>query len=159
MIKNTLIIVLALLLIASSYLLYNNKNVTIVLDNSDTSQSDHTSNYEELYEKEILGTLSGDTSSDADIKNDPEFFDADDIDPYLDPTIRLTINDKREIVTDYKIIGPRKFTLLTDDDEPMVEINLDTGNVKINPKYSLDEVSSEFWKSIGRKYPEVCFVE
>ena len=49
--------------------------------------------------------------------------------------------------------------LLTKKDEPMVEIDLDTGLVKINPEYELDEVSTEFWNSIGRKYPEVCFIE
>ena len=160
MIKNTLIIVLALLLAATSYLLYDNKRITIAIDNSDTPRSDKASNYKEFYEEETLGTLPSETLGDTDIKKDAELLGADDIDPYLDPTVRLTINEEREIVTDYKIIGPRKFALLTDDDdEPMVEINLDTGNVKINPKYSLDEVSSEFWKSIGRKYPEVCFVE
>ncbi len=159
MIKNTLLIVLALLLAASSYLLYENKNISIVLDNSDPLHTKQTPEYEEFYEKEILGTLSSETTDDTDIKDDPESLDTENIDPYLDPTVRLTINEDREIVTDYKIIGPRKFALLTDDDQPMVEINLDTGEVKINPDYSLDEVSSEFWKSIGKKYPEVCFVE
>jgi hypothetical protein len=41
----------------------------------------------------------------------------------------------------------------------MIEINLDTGNVTINPKYKVDDVTKEFWKSVGRKYPEICFVE
>ena len=159
MIKNSLIIVLALLLAASSYLLYENKNISIVLDNSEPAPPVETSQYEEYYEKEILGTLSSEAPGDTDIKDEPESFDPDEIYPYLDPTVRLTINDKREIVTDYKIIGPRKFSLLTGDDEPMVEINLDTGEVKINPDYTLDEASTEFWKSIGKKYPEVCFVE
>ncbi len=159
MIKNSLIIVLALLLAASSYLLYDNINISIVLDNSEPSRPEETSKYEEFYEKEILGTLTSETSGDTDIKDDPESLVADQINPYLDPTVRLTINSEREIVMDYKVIGPRKFALLTDDDEAMVEINLDTGKVKINSDYTLDEVSTEFWESIGRKYPEVCFVE
>jgi hypothetical protein len=159
MIKNSLIIVLALLLAASSYLLYDNIHISIVLDNSEPSHPAGTSKFEEFYEKEILGTLSSETSGDTDIKDDPESLDADEIKPYLDPTVRLTINADREIVTDYRVIGPRKFALLTGDDEPMVEINLDTGQVKINSDYTLDEVSTEFWESIGRKYPEVCFVE
>lgn len=159
MIKNILIIILALLLAGTSYLLYENKNISIVLDNSEPSRPEETSQYEEFYEKEILGTLSSEAPADTDIKDDLESLDTDEIKPYLDPTLRLTINADREIVTDYKIIGPRKFALLTDGDEPMVEINLDTGKVKINPQYSLDEVSTEFWESIGKKYPEVCFVE
>ena len=159
MIKNLLIIVLAVLLASSSYLLYENKNIRIILDDSDNSRTEKASRYEEFYEKEYSGTLSAELSGDVDIRDDPESLEKDDIDPYLEPTVRLTINEKREIVTDYKVIGPRKFTLLTNDDEPMVEINLDTGKVKINPDYNLDEASIEFWKSIGKKYPEVCFVE
>lgn len=159
MIKNSLIIVLALLLAASSYLLYENKNISIVLDDSGPTPPVETSQYEEYYEREILGTLSSEPPGDTDIKDDPESLERENMDPYLDPTVRLTINEKREIVTDYKIIGPRKFSLLTGDEEPMVEINLDTGEVKINPDYTLDEASTEFWKSIGEKYPEVCFVE
>lgn len=159
MIKNSLIIVLALLLAASSYLLYENKNISISIDNSEPPVPEKAPEYEEFYEKEVLGTLSSEAPGDTDIKDDPESLDAENIEPYLDPTVRLTINENREIVTDYKIIGPRKFALLTEDDEPMVEINLDTGEVKINPDYTLDEASAEFWKTIGRKYPEVCFVE
>jgi len=159
MIKNSLIIVLALLLAASSYLLYGNNGITIIIGERDISPPQSVSQHEQFYEKEILGTLSSEESGDTDIRDDPESLDPDNVEPYLDPTLRLTINAEREIVTDYKVIGPRKFALITDDDEPMVEINLDTGKVKINPEYSLDEVSAEFWKSIAKKYPEVCFVE
>ena len=155
MIKNALIIVLAILLAGTSYLLYENKNISIVLDDSTEPEPKASSTYEEFYEEEILTTLSADT----DIKEAPEAVVEGQFDPYLDPTVRLTINEEREIVTDYKIIGPRIFSLVTSDDEPMVEINLETGEVKINPDYKLDEASTEFWKSIGKKYPEVCFVE
>ena len=155
MVRNILIVVLAVLLAATSYLLYENKNITIIIDSPSTQIEELRSRYGEYHEEEILGTL----SADIDIKEDPESLDEDDLSPYLEPTVRLTINTDREIVTDYKVIGPREFALLTDGDEPMVEINLDTGEVKINPEYTLDQVSLEFWKSIGRKYPEVCFVE
>jgi hypothetical protein len=78
---------------------------------------------------------------------------------HLDPTVGMKISTEQQIVSSYKIIGPRKFSLLTDDDKTMVEIDLDTGNVEINPDYDVDEVTTQFWKSIGKKYPEVCFVE
>ena len=159
MIKNALIVVLALLLSASSYLLYINENITIVLDEKEPAKSDTEAEYEEFYEEEVLGTLSRESAGDTDIKEGTERVDSEKLDPYLDPVVRLTINEDREIVTDYKIIGPRIFSLVTSEDEPMVEINLDTGEVKINPEYDLDEASAEFWKSIGKKYPEVCFIE
>ena len=168
MIRNILIIVLAVLLAASSYLLYENKNITIILGISDISRQDKpsqtesqdVSQYEEFYETEVLGTLEGEASADADIRDQAVSLDsAEEIKLHLDPTVRMTISPESEIVMDYRVIGPRKFALLTDNDEPMVQIDLDTGNVKISPGYTLDEVSTEFWKSIGKKYPEVCFVE
>ena len=63
MIKNILIIVLALLLAASSYLLYENKSIKIVIDDIDGQESPEdttgrdSSEYEEFYEKEVLGTV------------------------------------------------------------------------------------------------------
>jgi len=168
MIKNFLIIALAVLLAVSSYLMYENKNITIIVSISDTSRQDkpaqagheNKSRYEELYEKEILGTLTSETSKDTDIRDDVESVDsAGEIKIHLDPAVRLTISPESQMVMDYRVIGPRKFSLLTDKDEPMVVIDLDTGTVTISPEYSLDEVSMEFWKSIGKKYPEVCFVE
>ncbi|HKQ33436.1 MAG TPA: hypothetical protein VJV40_09525, partial [Thermodesulfobacteriota bacterium] len=90
---------------------------------------------------------------------DVEKVESEEPEVHLDPTVGMSINYDQQIATSYKIIGPRKFSLLTENDETMVEINLDTGNVKINPKYKVDDVTKEFWKSVGRKYPEVCFVE
>ncbi len=84
---------------------------------------------------------------------------SDEPEVHMEPTVGLNIGDEQKIVSNYKIIGPRKFALLTEKDETMVEIDLDTGLVEVNPKYSLDETTTEFWKSVGRKYPEVCFVE
>lgn len=155
MIKNTLIIVLAILLAGTSYLLYQNKNISIVLDSEKEPQAQKSKSFEDFHEQEFRGT----TNADVDIKDEIEPIGTQDFDPYLDPIIRVTINEEREIVTDYKIIGPRIFSLVTSNDEPMVEINLETGEVKLNPDYGVDEAAAEFWRSIGKKYPEVCFVE
>lgn len=155
MIKNALIIVLAILLAGTSYLLYENKNISIVVDSDKEPETQKSKPFEDFHEQEFRGTL----KADVDIKDEVEPLDKEDIEPYLDPVVRVTINEEREIVTDYKIIGPRIFSLVSTGDEPMVEINLDTGEVKINPDYELDEASTEFWRSIGKKYPEVCFIE
>ena len=155
MIKNALIIVLAILLAGTSYLLYENKNISIVVDDDKEPETQKSKPFEDFHEQEFRGTL----KTDADIKEEVEPLDTEDIEPYLDPVVRVTINEEREIVTDYKIIGPRIFSLVSSGDEPMVEINLDTGEVKLNPDYELDEASAEFWRSIGKKYPEVCFIE
>lgn len=153
MIKNALIIVLAILLAGTSYLLYENKNISVVIDSDKEIQS--AKSYKEFQEAQIRGTL----NTDVDIKEDIEPIGTEEIEPYLDPIVRVTINEEREIVTDYKIIGPRIFSLVTSEDEPMVEINLETGEVKLNPDYTVDQASAEFWRSIGKKYPEVCFIE
>ena len=88
-----------------------------------------------------------------------EVVESDEPEIHLDPTVGMSINLDQQIASSYKVIGPRKFSLLTEKDETIVEIDLDTGNVKINPKYKVDDVTKEFWESVGRKYPEVCFVE
>lgn len=153
MIKNALIIVLAVLLAGTSYLLYENKNITLVIDGE--KEADNSVPYKDFQEAEVRGTL----NTDVDIKDEVEPLATEDIEPYLDPIVRVTINEEQEIVTDYKIIGPRIFSLVTSEDEPMVEINLETGEVKLNPDYAADEAAAEFWRSIGKKYPEVCFVD
>lgn len=165
MIKNLAIIVLAILLAASSYLLYKNKNITIELgddsfreiDGSFETGEDDTA---DLFEVEVEGTVqeNGLEAETADVE--VEIVDSEfEPEIHLDPTVGMTISPEQQIVSSYKIIGPRKFALLTDKDVTMVEINLDTGNVEINPDYDLNEVSTQFWKSIGKKYPEVCFTE
>ncbi|MEQ9620089.1 MAG: hypothetical protein RIG61_13085 [Deltaproteobacteria bacterium] len=165
MIKNLAIIVLAILLAVSSYLLYYNKNITIELGQSaykKTGVRVETGEAEpaDLFEAELEGTVrekelsvegGGEQVEIVDSEFEPEI--------HLDPTLGMTISPEQQIVSSYKIIGPRKFALLTDNDVTMVEINLDTGDVKINPDYDLNEASTQFWKSIGKKYPEVCFTE
>lgn len=166
MIKNLLILILAVLLGISTYLLYYNKNITIDLgrdsgtltnkpvpeakpqkqDTQEFQEGDVVENTEEKEEEKTQ-----EQTETLEAESGPEV--------HLDPTVGMKISQEQQIVSNYKIIGPRKFSLLTDDDETMVEIDLDTGNVEINPKYEVDEVTTQFWKSIGKKYPEVCFVE
>ena len=166
MVRNTLIIILAALLSVASYLLYTNKNVSI---NIGGSASDCETG-EPLETKEVMSQPepgAGDTTESVETErpydetkpDNVEKVESDEPEIHLDPTVGMSINYEQKIATSYKVIGPRKFSLLTDDDETMVEIDLDTGNVNINPKYKVDDVTKEFWESIGRKYPEVCFVE
>jgi len=165
MIKNLLILILAVLLGISTYLLYYNKNITIDLGSWDQAVRNQTVREVQPQKQDTQEFQEGDTAESTDeeeektqeptvtleAENGPEV--------HLDPTVGMKISTEQQIVSNYKIIGPRKFSLLTDDDETMVEIDLDTGNVEINPKYEVDEVTTQFWKSIGKKYPEVCFVE
>lgn len=168
MVKNLVIIVLAALLGASSYLLYSNKNITINLGSNGYVERDTIIEDAETDERHAGGLYDGDIAGTVQATNGPgdgqevqtEILGAE-LEPeiHLDPTVGMTISSERQIVSSYKVIGPRKFSLLTDQDETMVELDLDTGRVKINPKYNLDEVTTQFWKSVGKKYPEVCFVE
>ena len=165
MIKNLLILILAVLLGISAYLLYYNKNITIDLGRDSETVTHETVTETQPQKKDTQEFDEGEVVEGADeeevrtegptetleTENGPEV--------HLDPTVGMKISPEQQIVSNYKIIGPRKFSLLTDDDETMVEIDLDTGNVEINPKYQVDEVTTQFWKSIGKKYPEVCFVE
>ena len=165
MIKNLAIIVLAILLAVSSYLLYYNKNITINLGQDSFTEADSSVETNEiqpadLFEKDVEGTVREDELSVETGEGQVEIVDSEfEPEIHLDPTVGMTISPEQQIVSSYKIIGPRKFALLTDNDVTMVEINLDTGNVKVNPDYDLNEVSIQFWKSIGKKYPEVCFTE
>lgn len=165
MIKNLAIIVLAVLLAVSSYLLYYNKNIIIDLGQDSYKEEDvrvDTGEAEpaDLFEAEVEGTVRENELSVETGERQIEIVDSEfEPEIHLDPTVGMTISPEQQIVSSYKIIGPRKFALLTDNDVTMVEINLDTGNVKINPDYELNEVSTQFWKSIGKKYPEVCFTE
>jgi len=166
MFKNFLILILAVLLGISSYLLYTNKNITIdlgrdgahvterivVRETSAPPQPAPAPKAEGEKPTEKAGSVVSGGDETIEIPSDePEV--------HMEPTVGLNIGDEQKIVSNYKIIGPRKFALLTEKDETMVEIDLDTGLVEVNPKYSLDETTTEFWKSVGRKYPEVCFVE
>jgi len=166
MFKNFLILILAVLLGISSYLLYTNKNITIdlgrdgapvterivVRETSAPPQPAPAPRAEGEKPTEKAGSVVSGGDETIEIPSDePEV--------HMEPTVGLNIGDEQKIVSNYKIIGPRKFALLTEKDETMVEIDLDTGLVEVNPKYSLDETTTEFWKSVGRKYPEVCFVE
>lgn len=166
MARNTIIIILAALLCISSYLLYTNKNISINLGGTESGceadapvegQDDRA--LSELPDKGIPESVQTKKIPEKTNREEVEKLDSDEPRIHLDPTVGMTISSEQQIVSSYKIIGPRKFSLLTDKDETMVEIDLDTGNVKINPRYKIDEVTKEFWESVGRKYPEVCFVE
>jgi len=168
MIRYTLILILSVLLGISSYLLYKNEYVVVnietggrglnegivqggIIDNQTSSESQEMVAAQRINPEATLGP---------DIKDEIETLDDDsEIEIHLDPTVGVEINPEQHIASSYRVIGPRQFVLLTDKEEPMVEIDLHTGQVKINPEYKLDEVSTEFWKSIGKKYPEVCFME
>jgi hypothetical protein len=168
MIRYILILILAILLGISSYLLYKNEYVIVNIetgrkvlsdgivqggtsDNSSAPESERMSLSEAITPKATVAP---------DIKGEIETLDDDsEIQIHLDPTVGVDINPEQHIASSYRAIGPRQFVLLTNKEEPMVEIDLDTGQVKINPEHTLDEISTEFWKSIGNKYPEVCFVE
>lgn len=166
MFRNSVIIILALLLSAASYLLYTNKNISLNLGsagsdcvgnapdgrNEDAALSEHR-------DKEITPPEEPASPPAEAGREDVEVVEADEPEIHLDPTVGMSINLDQQIETSYKVIGPRKFSLLTEKDETIVEIDLDTGNVKVNPKYKIDDVTKEFWESVGRKYPEVCFVE
>ena len=167
MFKNFLILILAVLLGISSYLLYTNKNITIDLGRDGTPVT------ERIVVRETAPPERRQPAPKAESKAAPTEkggsvvsggdetieIPSDEPQVHMEPTVGLNIGDEQKIVSNYKIIGPRKFALLTEKDETMVEIDLDTGLVEVNPKYSLDETTTEFWKSVGRKYPEVCFVE
>jgi hypothetical protein len=166
MVRNTLIVILAALLSVTSYLLYTNRNISINMGGS-AAECDTGAPVVSKVENASPGSVDQETPASAETTNPPREASSEDVEKveseepevHLDPTVGMSINYEQQIATSYKIIGPRKFSLLTDEDETMVEINLDTGIVKINPKYKVDDVTKEFWKSVGRKYPEVCFVE
>jgi hypothetical protein len=166
MFKNFLILILAVLLGISSYLLYANKNLTIDLGRDGAPVT------ERIVVRETSAppqpapaprVKSGDLPEKGGsvVSGGDETIEipSDEPEVHMEPTVGLNIGDEQKIVSNYKIIGPRKFALLTEKDETMVEIDLDTGLVEVNPKYELDQATTQFWKSVGRKYPEVCFVE
>lgn len=166
MVRNTLIIILAALLAITSYLLYANKNISVSLggpaadcDKSAPVESGEDTAPAEPGVKEIPASVETASPPNETAPEVVETVESDEPEIHLDPTVGMSINYDQQIASSYKIIGPRKFSLLTEQDETMVEIDLDTGNVKINPKYKVDDVTKEFWRSVGRKYPEVCFVE
>ncbi len=151
MFKNFLILILALLLLVSSYLLYSEKYVSIDLGRDGAPVT------ERIVVRETPPEPAPENGGSV-VSGDVEEIPSDEPEVHMEPTVGLNIGDEQKIVSNYKIIGPRKFALLTEKDETMVEIDLDTGLVEVNPKYELDQTTTEFWKSVGRKYPEVCFV-
>ena len=166
MIRNFVIIILSALLGASSYILYTDKIVSINIGGAGSDCSTKTPDVKndsgqlsESYDNEIKGSVQTQDTPEETQEEYVERIDSGEPEIHMDPTVGMSISSEQQIVSSYKVIGPRKFSLLTDKDETMVEIDLDTGSVKINPKYKLDEVTTQFWKSVGEKYPEVCFVE
>jgi hypothetical protein len=166
MVRNFIIIILALLLSAASYLLYTNKSISLYLgsagsgcDGKAPDERKEDSALSEYRDKEITPPEEPANPPAEAGREDVEVVGSDEPEIHLDPTVGMSINLDQQIASSYKVIGPRKFSLLTEKDETIVEIDLDTGNVKVNPKYKIDDVTKEFWESVGRKYPEVCFVE
>ena len=163
MIRYTLILILAILLGISSYLLYEGRYVVINIETgSQKGNLTMVQGGDELPQDYTITTRQTPTPKVTlapDIKDDIETFeDESGTQIHLEPTVGLDINPEQRIASTYKAIGPKQFVLLTDDDDTMVEINLDTGQVTIGSEYELDEVTTEFWNSIGKKYPEVCFI-
>jgi hypothetical protein len=165
MTRYTLILILAILLGISSYLLYKNEYVVVNIETGGRGLDAEVVQGGTLDNRSAQETLTTErvkpeATLAPDIKGEIETLDDDsEIQIHLEPTVGVDINSEQRISSSYRAIGPRQFVLLTNKEEPMVEIDLDTGQVKINPEYELDEVSTEFWKSIGKKYPEVCFME
>lgn len=165
MIRYILILILAILLGISSYLLYEGRYVVINIETgskgmSSTMVQGGEPEQERDYSRAMREINRPKATQPPDIKDDIETFEDDSgTQIHLEPTVGVDINPDQQIASTYKAIGPKQFVLLTDDEVTMVEINLDTGQVTIGSEYELDEVSTEFWKSIGKKYPEVCFVE
>jgi hypothetical protein len=166
MVRIFVIIILTALLCVSSYLLYTNKNITVSIGGTGADREAQTPGgrkedaaLSELRDKDITPSSEPASPPAEAGREDVEVVEADEPEIHLDPTVGMSINLDQQIETSYKVIGPRKFSLLTEKGETIVEIDLDTGNVKINPDYKVDDVTKEFWESVGRKYPEVCFVE
>ena len=164
MIRYSLIVVLCILLGISSYLLYEGRYIVINIEQGSRGTNPSMVQGGEVSDDIYAGNIETSPTPKATVKPDisteiEELKDDTDFEVHLDPTVGVDINNQQQIASSYRAIGPRQFVLLTKKDAPMVEIDLDTGLVTINPEYELDEVSTEFWNSIGRKYPEVCFVE
>ena len=164
MIRYSLIIVLCILLGISSYLLYEGRHIVITIEQgswrTSSSMVQGGEIRDNIYPRDNKVSANPKATVKPDISSEIEELKEDsDVEVHLDPTVGVDINKEQQIASSYRAIGPRQFVLLTKKDEPMVEIDLETGLVKINPEYELDEVSTEFWNSIGRKYPEVCFIE
>ena len=168
MIRYTLILILSILLGISSYLLYKDQYVVINIETVGRELSEgivQGGTMDKRIDPEWQEPLTAQkiqpqSTLEPDIRDKIETLDDDsETQIHLDPTVGVDINTEQHIASSYRAIGPREFVLLTNKEEPMVEIDLDTGLVKINPEYKLDEVSTEFWKSIDKKYPEVCFME
>ena len=166
MAKNLLIALLTVLLCITSYIIYDKKQIVIntndILDGrgnvSSVEPSPVDSGRNEMSDAEILTTAETVVMSEPDIVGTTQTLDSGfEPEIYLDPTIGLTISDDQQIVSNYRVIGPRKFSLLTDSELPMVEINLDTGRIKLNPEYDLDEASIQSWRPIDTKYQEATF--
>ena len=164
MIRYILILILAILLGISSYLLYEGRYVVINIETGSQKGSlTMVQGGDELPQDYAITTRQTATPKVTlapDIKDEIEIIEDDSgTEIHLQPTVGIDINQEQHIASTYKAIGPKQFVLLTDDDETMVEINLDSGQVTIGPEYELDQVTTEFWNSIGKKYPEVCFIE
>jgi len=166
MVRIFVIIILTALLCVSSYLLYTNKNITVSIGGTGADCEAQTPGggkeddaLSELRDKETAPPVNPASPPAEAGREDVEVVEADEPEIHLDPTVGMSINLDQKIETSYKVIGPRKFSLLTEKDETIVEIDLDTGNIKLNPRYNADDAAREFWESVGRKYPEVCFVE
>ena len=144
MVRNTLIIILAALLSVTSYLLYTNKNISVNLGGAasdcDTGvpvESKEVTAAPGSADQEKPAAAETVSPSREEAPEDVERVESEEPEVHLDPTVGMSINYDQQIATSYKIIGPRKFSLLTENDETMIEINLDTGNVTIKDRKSV----------------------
>lgn len=151
MIKNSVIIILLVLLGISSYLLLQTRAPELMFwaknDNRGINVREKGGSTEGTIE--TLGpTPTPDMSAE--------------------PTVRLTLGpsrapnegmDAKEIHLRYELIRPSFLEVLDSTGNTAVEINLQTGVAIFGKGYSPDEASKEFWKSLGRNYPEVCVLK
>lgn len=152
MIKNTVILILLVLLGISSYLLLEARFPELMF-----WAKDHDNGINQSLEKDgdmegsvqTLGpTLAPDISSE--------------------PTVRLTLGpspaaderaDSREIHLQYQLIRPSFLDVLDPTGNTAVQVNLDTGETVFGKGYDPDEASKEFWRSLAKNYPEVCILK
>ncbi len=165
MIKNLLILVLTALLTVSSYLLYDTKKIQILIHDEDIQHSslETSDSYDQSpYNDSTPAPPNVDLSTPRNKQlADPTLMLSEGFVPeiHTDPVIALSIGPDHQIMSGYKVIGPKKFVILSENNKPVVKIDLQSGSVEVDENYDIDDASREFWRSVAKKYPEVCFVE
>jgi hypothetical protein len=149
MIKDVIIVVLVVLLVLTSYLLFDSRKKVF----NGRSEKDQQNRVEpeksnDIYKTETLNP-----------KPTPEI--------YKDPTIGLNLDTTKGkgeaetgvIVFRYGVIHPTVLKVTDSEGNTVAEVNLETGETVFTSKYTPDKVSIEFWKSIAKNYPEICTVK